>query len=447
MNETRKLGFWACVALVVGNIIGSGIFLLPASLAPYGMNALWGWLLTAAGSMTLALVFAALSRAFPRAGGPQDYTAAAFGAPVSFVVVWSYWISNWIGNVALATGAISYLSDALPPLADPRIAPWATLALIWILTTINAWGVHAASRVQVVSTVLKIIPLLAVAGLGLWLLLSDHASTHAGTHVAALTTTPFRLADITAAATLTLWALNGFESAAIVAPTIADPERTIPRASLFGVALAAALYILTSTTVMVLVPAAQLGKSHAPFADAVAPFFGSASAHWVALFAAISCIGALNGWVFLNAQLTAYLARAGLFPARLGRDSSRGTPIAALCLNSALTSAMLAMNYGKSLVAVFNFMILLSTTATLVMYLLCALAVLRLLQRGVSIPGSTAALALVGALGAAYALWALWGAGAQALLWGGALLLAGLPVYFWMRRGRAGSGVPLHSGQ
>lgn len=435
MNDPRKLGFWACVALVVGNIIGSGIFLLPKSLGPYGLNALWGWLLTAAGSMLLALVFAALSRAFPRATGPQDYTAAAFGAPVSFVVVWSYWISNWIGNVALATAAISYLSDALPALANPSIAPWATLALIWLLTAINAWGMQAVNRVQVVSTVLKIIPLLAVAGLGVWLLFGHHAGTHAG----ALTATPFRLADVTAAATLTLWALTGFESAAVVAPTVRNPERTVPRASLLGVALAAVLYILASTTVMALLPAAQLAKSNAPFADAAAPFFGSASAHWLALFAAISCIGALNGWLFLNAQLTAYLARAGLFPARLGRDSVRGTPVAALCLNSVLTTAMLAMNYGKSLVAVFNFMILLSTTATLVMYLLCALAVLRLLQRGVSIPGRTLVLALVAMLGAAYALWALWGAGAQALLWGGALLLAGLPVYFGMRRGRAGA--------
>lgn len=435
MTTTRKLGFWACVALVVGNMIGSGIFLLPASLAPYGLNALWGWLLTATGAMTLALVFAALSRAYPHAGGPQDYTAAAFGAPVSFVVVWSYWIANWIGNVALATGAISYLSDALPALADPSIAPWATLALIWILTAINAWGVQTVNRVQMVATVLKIIPLLAVAALGAWLLLGHHA----GTHAAALTATPFRLADVTAAATLTLWALTGFESAAVVAPTIANPDRTVPRASLLGTALAAAFYILASTTVMALVPAAQLAKSHAPFADAVAPFFGSASAHWLALFAAISCIGALNGWLFLNAQLTAYLARAGLFPARLGRESARGMPSAALWLNSLLTSAMLALNYGKSLVSVFNFMILLSTTATLVMYLLCALAVLRLLQRREAMParGRNAALAILGVLGAAYALWALWGAGAQALLWGGALLLAGLPVYFWMRRGRA----------
>ena len=432
MNAARQLGFWTCVALVVGNIVGSGIFLLPSSLAPYGLNSVWGWLLTSTGAMVLAMVFAGLSRALPEAGGPQEYTRIAFGDVTSFVVVWGYWISNWVGNAALATAAVSYTSELFPWIATtPGAAPFMTLLFVWLVTAVNLYHVRAASAFQAVTTALKLLPLLAVAGLGGYLLFTGDARLH-NAHLAA---TPFRLHDVTAAATLTLWALMGLESAAVVARTVRDPERTIPRASLLGTALAAAAFILACTTIMALIPGATLAKSNAPFADVAGMFWGSAAGHWVALFAAISCVGALNGWTFLNAQLSSQMASTGLFPRVLARVSARGTPTVSLLATSALTSVLVLLNYGQSMVAVFNFMILLSTTACLVMYLLCALALLRLLQNGAlqAARGRAAGLAVAGVLGTVYALWALAGAGTEALLWGAVLLLAGVPLYAWMR--------------
>ncbi|MBS0212523.1 MAG: amino acid permease [Proteobacteria bacterium] len=434
MNASRQLGLWACVALVVGNIVGSGIFLLPASLAPFGLNSVWAWLLTASGSITLALVFAGLSRAFPQAGGPQDYTRAAFGEATAFMVVWAYWLANLVGNVALATAAVSYLSNLLPWLAGSIAAPAATFGVVWLLTGVSLHGARAASHTQMATTVIKLVPLIAVIGLGIWLFSTGNPQLH-NAHLAA---TPFKLGDVTAAAALTLWALTGVESAAMVACRIHNPDRNVPLASVLGAVISAGITVIACTTVMALIPGAQLVHSTAPFADAVTLFWGSTAGHAVALFAAISCLGALNGWTFLNAEFAAQLGRDRLFPAAFARVSSRGAPVIALVVNAVLTSSILATSYGKSLTAVFNFMILLSTTATLFMYLLCALALLRTLQTsaGIGARGRSVGLAVAGALGAFYALWTLYGAGREAVLWGVVLMLAGLPLHAWMRSGR-----------
>lgn len=291
-DSQRQLGFSMCVAMVVGNIIGSGIFLLPASLAPYGLNSVWAWLLTAAGAMVLAVVFAGLSRAFPKAGGPYEYTQMAFGDLPAFIVAWGYWISNWVGNAAIATGGVSYLSNLFPWIAEmPGASAAITVLVIWLLTAVNIYGVRAAGGVQVVTTVMKLMPLLLIAGLGLYLAFTG-SSQLANSN---LTATPFRLDAVTAAATLTLWALLGLESAAVVAKKVKDPERNIPRATLAGTGLSALIYILACTAVLALIPGEQLAHSNAPFADVAKLFWGSAAAHWLALFAAVSAFGALNG--------------------------------------------------------------------------------------------------------------------------------------------------------
>ena len=431
---TRQLGFWMCVALVVGNIIGSGIFLLPASLAPYGLNSVWAWLLTSTGALVLAVVFAGLSRAFPSAGGPYAYTRTAFGDLTAFIVIWGYWISNWVGNAALATAAVSYLSSLLPWMAEsPGISAVVTLGFLWLLTAINIYGVRAASKLQLVTTILKLLPLLSIAGLGVYLAMTGSSQLH-NSHLAS---THFNLGSVTAAATLTLWALCGLESAAVVAEKVKDPERNIPRATIVGTALSAVIYILSCTAVLALIPGDQLAQSKAPFADAAGLFWGSSVAHWFALFAAISCLGALNGWILLNGELTLQLAKSGLLPNMLARESARRTPTFALCLIGILTTILVLMNYRKSMTDIFTFMILLSTTAALVMYLVCSLAALKLLLSGEIAAGRrTVWLAMAGVLGTLYALWTLFGAGKEAVIWGAALLLAGFPVYFWQKAAR-----------
>ncbi|MDP9011346.1 MAG: amino acid permease [Pseudomonadota bacterium] len=421
------LGFWMCVALVVGNSIGSGVFLLPASLAPYGLNSVIAWGMTACGALTLAVVFAQLSRAYPQAGGPYAYVHLAFGPFMAFIVSWGYWISVWVGNAAIATGAVSYLTPLMPWIDSvPGSSAAVTLFFLWGLTAVNIYGIKASGWVQGITTILKVLPLLAISALGLY-------SVRSATAVAA--GIPISLSGTTAAATLTLWALLGLESATIPASKVRDPARTIPRATLLGTLLTALVCILACTTVLLLVPPQTLAQSNAPFVDLAVAFWGASAGKVLALFASISAFGALNGWILLQGELPNVMAKNGVFPKIFARDSPRNTPTFALVFSSGLVTLLILMNYQKSMVSVFTFMILLSTTACLVMYLVCSAALLKLQWTGRmrTRRSRTVSLAGVGVIAASYSLWAVIGAGSDAVLWGSALLGLGAPVYFLVR--------------
>jgi APA family basic amino acid/polyamine antiporter len=422
------LGFWMCVALVVGNTIGSGVFLLPASLAPYGLNSVVAWGLTACGAVLLAIVFAQLSRAYPQAGGPYAYVRLAFGPFTAFIVAWGYWISIWVGNAAIATGAVSYLTPLMPWIDTvPGSSAAVTLFFLWVLTFVNIYGIKASGWVQSVTTILKVLPLIAISALGLFAVRGETIAAAAGI--------PLSLSGTTAAATLTLWALLGLESATIPASKVRDPGRTIPLATLIGTVLTALICIIACTTVLLLVPPATLARSNAPFVDLATAFWGASAGKLLALFAAISGFGALNGWVLLQGELPNVMAKNGVFPRIFARDSPRHTPTFALLFSSGLVTVLILMNYQKSMVSVFTFMILLSTTACLVLYLLCSLALLRLQWTGhlQTSRARTMPLAVVGVIATSYSLWALVGAGAEAVLWGAVLLALGAPLFFLVR--------------
>jgi APA family basic amino acid/polyamine antiporter len=432
MSAPRPLlGFWMCVALVVGNSIGSGVFLLPASLAPFGLNSVIAWGFTASGAIALAIVFARLSRAYPQAGGPYAYVHVAFGPLIAFIVAWGYWISIWVGNVALATAGVSYLTPLMPWIAaQPGASALATLLLLWLLTFVNWYGIKASGWVQGVTTVLKILPLLAVGALGL-------LAARPGNPTAALQT-PLSVSGVTAAATLTLWALLGLESATIPADKVANPGRTIPLATLLGTIVTAFICAVACTTVLQLLPPATLASSNAPFVDLAIQFWGLGAGKLVAVFAAISAFGALNGWILLQGELPRAMAIRGDFPRIFARESGHGTPGFGLSVGSCLATLLILANYQRSMASVFTFMILLSTTACLVLYALSSAALLRLqwTKKSGAAGKPSAALGVVGILATAYSLWAIVGAGAEAVLGGAALLLAGVPLYYWYRRSR-----------
>jgi basic amino acid/polyamine antiporter, APA family len=431
MSERARpqlLGFWMCVALVAGNVIGSGVFLLPSSLAPFGLNSVLAWGFTACGAILLAIIFAELSRAFPRAGGPYAYVKLAFGPFTAFIVAWGYWISIWVGNAAIATGAVSYLSPLMPWIARvPGASAAVTLAFLWALTLVNCYGIKASGWVQSVTTVLKVLPLLAISGLALFAVRASTVTAAAGI--------PLSVSGTTAAATLTLWALLGLESATIPASKVRDPGRTIPRATLVGTVATALLCMIACTAVLLLVPPKTLASSNAPFVDLAVRYWGSTAGNVIAVFAAISGFGALNGWILLQAELPHVMAKNGVFPRVFAQESPRFTPTFALIFSSALVSVLILMNYQKSMVKVFTFMILLSTSACLVLYLLCSLALLRLQWTGrmTGRRSRAAALAVVAVLASAYAVWTIIGAGGEAALWGAVLLAMGAPVYFLVR--------------
>jgi len=423
MTQGTKIGFWTCTALVVGNVIGMGIFLLPASLAPYGFNALIGWTATLLGCLALARVFSHLAQALPDADGPYGYIRRTLGDLPAYMALWAYWVSLWLTNAALATGVVGYLTVVFPVLQAIHPALFA-LGLLWLFVGINLMGVRAGGSVQIVTTVLKLLPMLAIALLGAWVLLRSPASYTAHPPV-----TPLSLKDTMAAATIALFAMLGIESASVPAARVNNPGHTIPRATMAGTVLTAVIYIIVSTVPLLLIPQQELGDASAPFALLMDRFGGAGFGRWLSLFVVVSGLGALNGWTLLAGELTRTMADNGVLPAVLGSTNRRGAAGVALVVTGLLGSAMVWMSYSKSLVAAFTFITRVVTAANLPLYLCCSLALIVLWRRGV-VRGALLGSAVLGVL---FVVFAFIGIGHEPLVLGLGLIAAGLPLYAFMR--------------
>jgi basic amino acid/polyamine antiporter, APA family len=419
----RSLGLAATTSIVTGNMVGSGIFLLPASLAPYGIYSLWGWVFSTAGALLLARVFSNLARRAPRAGGPYVYPCMVFGDFAGFLLAWMYWLSCPAGVAGIALAFASYLANFVPLLAkNPWAGAGAALAATWLLTGVNILGVRAAGRLQLVTMILKAAPLLVFALWGIF-----YFNPHMLTAGETVKSAP---AAINSSATLALWAFLGFECATIPADHVKDPEKTIPRATLWGTGIAAVLYVLGTGAVMGIIPASALANSNAPFADAAKIVWGGWAGSLIAAVAIVSCFGALNGWTLISGQFAQAAARDRLFPQPFARESARGTPVFGLVFSSLVVTLLVLMSYSRSgLVDMFNVIILIATFFSLVPYMLCALAEL-FLGRQDKARGRNIVLA---SLAFAFGLWATAGAGRDTLYWGTLMMFAGLPLYAWLK--------------
>lgn len=426
MQDRNKIGLWTCTALVVGNVIGMGIFLLPSSLAPYGFNTLIGWGITLFGCLTLARVFAHLAQALPRADGPYGYIRETLGDLPAYMAMWAYWLATWVSNAAIATGVVGYITVVFPPLGVIQPALFALL-LLWSLVIVNLFGVRSGGALQIVTTALKLLPMLAIALLGGWVLLKSPAS-----YVAHPPPTPLSLGNVMAASTIALFAMLGFESASVPAMQVSDPGRTIPRATMAGTALVALIYLIVSAVPLLLIQQSDLAISNAPFSLLMERFGAAGSARWLALFIVISGLGALNGWTLLLGELTRTMALNGVLPAVLARDNRHGAPVIALLLIGLLSSLTIAMSCSQSLVAAFTFMTRVVTAANLPIYLACALGLLVLWRRGTAGCNGRSVL-LVAGTGLIYVIFAFVGTGGGPFLYALGLVAAGLPLYVFMR--------------
>lgn len=421
----RSLGLAATTSIVIGNMVGSGVFLLPASLAPYGVYSLWGWVVSTAGALLLARVFSRLSRRAPLAGGPYAYPLEVFGDFAGFLLAWMYWISIAAAVAAIAVALASYLGTLVPSLGTHTAGAAVALTATWLLTGVNILGVRAAGRLQLITVVLKMSPLIVFALWGIFYF--DPHMLLAGKPVASAP------AALDASAALTMWAFLGLECATIPADHVRDPERTIPRATLYGTVIAAVFYILCTTAVMGIIPAASLEHSNAPFAAAARLLWGGWAGNLIALAAIISCFGALNGWILMSGQFPQAAARDKLFPKLFARELDRGTPALGLVFSSIVGTVLILMNYSHGLVETFNVIILIATFFTLVPYMLCSLAELLLGRRD----GASGRNVVLASLAFVFSLWATAGAGRDTLYWGTLLMLAGLPLYVWQKWSRS----------
>jgi len=413
---TRPFGFWTATALVVGGMIGSGIFVLPAQLAPFGWTGVAAWFCVIVGALVVALVLSHLAAAMPHATGAVAMCAAALGPLPGVLVGISYWIGVWSANAIIAVTAIRYLSVFVPALsATPLNLALSAVGLIWLITLLNLGGARASGRFQVVTTALKILPLLAVVAILAGLMLGGGTPFRDHPHAA------FSGASLTSAATLAFFALVGFESAGVVAERVRDPARNVLRATLGGLIVTGLLYVIVCSGVVFALPADTAANAPAPIALFVANYWGNGASLAVAGFAAIAAIGCLNGWVLVQGELPLGMARAGVLPRWLDRTNDRDVPVAILVASSALASVLVLSNATRTTEGLLTFMLQLTTAATIWLYIGVCLAALVL---GIVRPAA--------AIGVAFACWVMIGAGWEAIGWSLALMLCALPLY-WLR--------------
>jgi APA family basic amino acid/polyamine antiporter len=430
----RTMGLWMATALVIGNMIGSGVFLLPSSLAgAAGPVSIVAWIFTGAGALLLALVFARLGRALPRTGGPYVYARRAFGDFIGFQTAWGYWIAAWAGNAAITVAFVGYLAVFWPQLGTHNLlAALVGIAVIWLLTFVNILGIRQGAQVQFITTVLKFVPLAIIAVIGLFFIKGGNLTPFAphGTGKA-----------ISAAAPLTLWAFIGLESATVTAEEVKDPEKNIPRATMIGTGVTTLVYIVATIAIMGIIPAHVLANSTSPFADAAGVMFGGSWDKVIALVAMAATFGALNGWIILQGRVPMAAAEDGLFPEQFAKvHGERQTPVFGLVVSSVLLTGLMLMNYTKGLVDAFTFVILLATLTTLVPYAYSAAAqaYLYVTERELFDRKLFARDMVIATLAFAYSIWAITGSGKDIIAKGFVLLMAGIPVYvfvkWWQRR-------------
>ena len=427
MSKNQKIGLITSTSLVVGNMIGAGIFLLPATLAKYGSISILGWIFTAAGAMVLAKIFSNMSKIFPGlSGGPYTYPKAGFGDFIGFLVAWGYWISIWVGNAALITAIISALSVFFPELkTNSVLAISIGLGIIWFITWINSRGVSASGKFQVVTTILKLAPLIFVIVLGVFYFDIDNFPLFNITGSS-------DLVALSGAATLTLYAFLGIESASIPAGSVINPEKTIPRATMLGTIISTLVYILGTVVLFGMLPIDILQNSPAPFADAGRIIGGEYAGYFVAAGMAVSAIGCLNGWILMSGQLSMATAKDNMFPRIFKKENKSGAPYLGLIIGSVLTSLVMLMNYTKGLVDQFSFIANLVVFTALIPYLFVAAAyIIVRIDKKLHFNNAFKTF-ILGSLGFAYALWTIYGSGSDTVFYGFILLMSGIPFYVLM---------------
>jgi arginine:agmatine antiporter len=429
-----SLGLAACTAIVIGNMVGSGFYLSPSAVAPYGLLAIVFWIFMGAGALCLGLTFARLARRMPATGGPYAYTKAAYGDFAGFIVAWGYWISIWASMPLIAAAFTGSVLKLVPALAGNRpMAIAITVGAIWAVTFTNLRGVKQAGLFAEITTYAKLIPFAAIALLGLpWVHFRQFSEFNPSGH---------SLFEATAAlAPLTMFAYLGLESATVPAGDVRDPERTIPLATILGICAAIVLYVFGTVVVLGVVPREQLVNSLAPFSDAARLMWGQWAAHLVAVAVIVSSIGALNGWTLLMGQVPMAAANDHLFPAIFGRLSSHNVPAIGITLSSALATGLVLVQATGStgFAAAYTMLVSLATMTGVISYVFCALAD-GLIAVGGAARGVLPRIGLIEVVAFLFAIFTVYGCGPTPVLYGLLLLLLGIPVYVWQQRERGAS--------
>ena len=416
-DHRQTIGIWMTTAIVVGTIIGSGIFMLPVALAPLGANSIFAWIVSGFGVICIAYGLGRLSKL--GGGGIQANVEKEFGAATGFLVAWSFWVSNWVAQGAVAIAAASALSFVAPGLIHPGNIVTVAIAWLVVLTAVNALGVRAAGGLSIVTVLIKLLPLLAV----IWIF-GERGVTGGGFEPFAAA--PLNLSNLAAATALTFFAFTGFECATTPVGKVRDPERTLPRALVGGVTFTVLLYLVAGTAIQMLLPADVVAASPAPFADALVARFGNGAATFAALTIAVAAIGCLNGLILATGELGYSMALRGDLPSVMSWTRGANTPVISQLVGSFLSALVLFANNSKATANLYTFVILLGTASVVIVYLAATLGAWK------HSPRSGQRAILVVAL--MFIAFATYGLGMEAILWSLVLLAIGIAVRWVMHR-------------
>lgn len=423
----KPIGFWRGWGIACGTAIGSGIFMMPTQLAPFGLLGLLGWVTAGAGAMLIALSLARMARRVPKEGGPYAYAYAGLGKFAGFLIAWSYYFSTLAAVAAIVTAFTSYLSFFLPAIGGSSIlALLVSLALVWGLVALNLHGVEGSTAVTFATTVVKIIPIFLMIVVGF---------TYADTgNLPQWNPSDQSDLSVIGLSTITvMWAFLGLEAATVPADNMVDPKKTIPRVMVASVLTVLVLYFAVSFAVALVMSGDELLQSSSPFADAAQKLMGPAGTALIVGGILVATFSSANANLFISPHTALAASRDHLFPDRFKSLNKRGVPAFGFLVSGGFITLLLMMNYTKGLVVIFTIMVLLSTLSTLLAYAFSAVAELYFLKNEAPTGARTRAI-LLSLSAFSYSVFAIWGAGADYVMYNFLLLLAGAPIYALLRK-------------
>ena len=424
----KEISLFMATMLVCGNMIGSGVFMLPSTLAQVsGPGAtIIAWILTTIGSVLIAISFANLGTKYPSTGGAYQYTKEAFGDFTGFLSAWLYWNGSWIGNAAIIVAITSYASAVIPALNNPLVSIIFSSAILWIFTFINIAGVKKAGKIQSFVTVFKI------GFFGLFIIVAFLNFDKA--NILPMYPEGKGISTIPLAATSTLWAFIGLESATVAAGELKDPEKNVRKSTIYGLLIAAIIYLLISIGSMGAMSNSELAQSSAPLTDILTNALGSGVGKVLTIAVVVCILGTVIGWLLSTARVGYAAGVDGVFPKFFGKlNEKTGTPINSLIFGSVLVNILLVMNFQKGMVDAFTFITILATLSYLPVYILSIAAEMMLAFKeenkfNLKIFIKKSILPL---LAFVYVIWTIYGSGAETVMWGFILMLIGIPIYIY----------------
>lgn len=423
--SSQKLGFWSVFALVTGSQLGTGVLILPASLAPFGVFSLAGWILSSCAAIILALLFAILCSKFPQTGGPHVYLKNTFGNSAAFFTGWTYWVISWVSSATVVIASIRYLSPFIG-VYNSSLYLFLEILLLLVIMLINLKGIAVAGRIEFVLTTLKFIPLIIIPIAALYKFDSsnfiiDYSTTN-------LTFTQM-LGEVTL---LTFWGFIGLESATTQAGSVINPAKTIPKAIIFGTLCVAFLNFINIIGIMGVIPKENLIHSTAPYVDAAQIIFGGGWHMIISIIASIICIGTLNAWVLTSGQIALGLAQDEFMPSLFAKKNKNGSPIWSIIISCVGILPLLIITSNENLSKQITEIIDFSVISFLFVYLACSISFLKLL---ITTKKSSIYQWLIAGCSIIFCTWVIYQTPVKIILIATSFTLSAIPVYyFWYKK-------------